>query len=86
MICDVNLYFQFLIIVVTICDECYEDAEDTLEIAKFAVERITRNFDSNKWALQHIANAQTKVTTRNQTQTIFKPIMSYVIRTILVRW
>ena len=86
MICDVNLYFQFLIIVVTICDECYEDVEDTLEIAKFAVERITRNFDSNKWALQHIAKAQTKVTTRNQTQTIFKPIMSYVIRTILVRW
>ena len=62
MTCDVNLYFQFLIIVVTLCDECYEDAEDTLEIAKFAVERITRNFDSNKWALQHIAKAQTKVT------------------------
>lgn len=47
---------------VTRCDECYEDADDTLEIAKFAVERITKNFDSNKWALQHIAKAQTKVT------------------------
>ena len=46
---------------VTRCDECYEDADDTLEIAKFAVERITRDFDSNKWALQHIAKAQTKV-------------------------
>jgi len=47
--------------VVTRCDGCYDDAEDTLEIAKFAVERITKNFDSNKWALQHIAKAQTKV-------------------------
>ena len=53
---------NFWWLVVTRCDACYEDADDTLEIAKFAVERITKNFDSNKWALQHIAKAQTKVT------------------------
>ena len=47
--------------VVTRCDDCYEDAEDSLDIAKFAVEEITADFDSNKWVLQHIARSQTKV-------------------------
>ena len=47
--------------VVTRCDDCYEDAEDSLDIAKFAVKEITADFDSNKWVLQHIARSQTKV-------------------------
>ena len=46
---------------VTRCDDCYEDAEDSLDIAKFAVKEITADFDSNKWVLQHIARSQTKV-------------------------
>ena len=68
---------------VTRCDECYEDADDTLEIAKFAVERITKNFDSNKWALQHIAKAQTKVTNIRHWTQIFKPITSKLTCTMM---
>jgi len=47
--------------VVTRCDECWEDPDDTMEVAKFAVDEITEEFQSNKWALQHISKAHTKV-------------------------
>ena len=35
--------------------------EQNVEIAKFAVDQITEEFQSNKWALQHISKAHTKV-------------------------
>merc|ERR1711936_1550874 len=45
--------------VVTLCDECPEDAMD---IAKYAVKEITDEFEeSNEWALQHIEKVKTKV-------------------------
>lgn len=47
--------------VVTFCSGCSQD-EDVVEIAKFAVEEITEDFDqSNEWALQHVAKVQQTV-------------------------
>ena len=47
---------------ITRCDGCYDDLEDTLDIAKFAVKEITEAFEeSNEWALQHIAKSRTQV-------------------------
>ena len=49
---------------ITRCDNCYDDLDETLDIAKFAVEEITGDWrfkDSNEWALQHIAKTNTQV-------------------------
>ena len=46
---------------VTFCPACSQD-EDVAEIAKFAVQEITEDFDqSNEWALQHVAKVQQTV-------------------------
>ena len=46
---------------ITRCDECWDNPDEDLEIAKFAVAEITQDFESNKWALQHIAQSQANV-------------------------
>ena len=47
--------------VVSFCAGCSQD-EDVVEIAKFAVQEITEDFDqSNEWALQHVAKVQQTV-------------------------
>ena len=54
---------------VTRCDDCWDNVEEDLEIAKFAVAEITKDFDSNKWALQHIAQSQANVSMQCKSKT-----------------
>jgi hypothetical protein len=45
--------------VVTLCDTC---PEDSMDIAKYAVNEITSDFEeSNEWALQHVEKFKSKV-------------------------
>ena len=53
----INIFFA----VITRCDECWDNPDEDLEIAKFAVAEITQDFESNKWALQHIAQSKANV-------------------------
>ena len=43
---------------ITLCDSC---DEEEVQLAKFAVEKITKGWPSNQWALQHLAAAKTQV-------------------------